>query len=75
VIVCRPAWIWARLGAGSGTITTVADQVTVRVDRRAYPSCARPAFRPTPPSPGGRADASTSSSANSGSKKLHGNPR
>ena len=91
MIVCRPAWIWARLGAGyatatpdtlqrrfldsSGTITTVADQVTVRVDRRAYPSCARPAFRPTPPSPGGRADASTSSSANSGSKKLHGNPR
>ncbi len=30
------------------------------------PSCARPASRPTPPSPGGRVGASTSSSANQG---------
>jgi hypothetical protein len=35
----------------------------------------RPASRPTPPSPGGTGGASTSSSANPGSKKLHGNRR
>ena len=40
-----------------------------------HPSYARPASRPTPPSPGGTADACTSSSANPGSKKLHGNRR
>jgi hypothetical protein len=38
-------------------------------------SCARPASRPTPPSPGGTAAGCTSSSANSGPKKLHGNRR
>ena len=62
VIVCCPAWIWTRLGVGyatatpdtlqrrlldsSGTITTVADQVTVRIDRRAYSPVLRQASLP-----------------------------
>jgi hypothetical protein len=43
---------------GSGTISLSGDQVTMRIDRRAY-----------------TAAACTSSSANPGSKKLHGNRR
>ena len=72
-----PDTLQRRFLDSSGTIiTTTGDQSpSASTAAPTHPSCARPASRPTPPSPGGTEGASTSRSANPGSKTLHGNRR